>query len=144
MTKIQSLKFSIFLWNWLADHPKAYKVDYTHMDVYDWESACALCEYAAVMAVERGKETYNFSCKDCLMLNHWPTPDGKTSYCGIGAYEDWEDAGEPFLGAAAALEYDRSFFALVLVEAFEERLIEVLNGEFKKVVTADRALMVTE
>ena len=109
-TPIDALEFSIILWNWLVDNPEEYKGNCPDIYVGDWSSECALCEYSGD------------TCELCPMVGYWPIHSGKRilSKCADddSAYYMWEEHLFDHI-------YDRAFMALLLVEAFEERLHEL-------------------
>lgn len=116
MTQVESLEWSIKLWLWLADNPGKKKIDSPYPEVCGWTGLCPLCQYV--------KELHNGdSCAECPMAGGWPSSQGTQPVCGgrYSAYGNWERS----LDTRKGLKYDVSFFALVLVEAYKERLEEL-------------------
>ena len=101
---IEALELSIVLWEWLIDHPSAQKHDCPEVPARDWDGSCALCEYSDI-------------CAECPMYTHWPSATRFNNVCGLSVYIKWWHH--------RAMDYDISFFAAVLVEAFKERLAEL-------------------
>lgn len=117
MTDIEALEWSIKLWNWLVDNPGKEKRESPFLEPLGWVGRCSLCEHVK----EKHSRIWLISCKNCLMYDRWPTPHGNTETCTRdGAYVSWTRHT-----AYRELNYDTSFFALILVEAFEERLKEL-------------------
>ena len=78
---------------------------------------CALCDYC---------EEIDIGCKSCPMYNHWPRHSGLCSKCLTCSsvwdkYHDWEH----YHDSRKVLDYDRAFFALILAEALQERIVQI-------------------
>lgn len=116
MTKSEALKLSIELWTWLAENPTKQKGAHPTLPVDTWSGNCALCEENAA----------NYGCSLCVMYDHWPAEDGPTIVCLFGAFDQWVSLG---LSNTPLDQYTKSFFAQVLVEAFQERLNQLENQE---------------
>lgn len=107
MTGIEALENSIIVWKWLSENPKMDKCDCTIIDTTDWWANCSICD-----------TTEDDGCSDCQMFERWPSHYGYVRTClGDSAYEHFNYFN--------AIEYDKSFFALILVESFEKRLKEL-------------------
>lgn len=88
MTQINYEEEHRKLWNWLADHPKAWKSDYFEDWDYDSipKSYCFACEVALQEANRAG--TY-VSCRFC------PLGGERIVGCNFGLYNDWHAAVSP-------------------------------------------------
>lgn len=76
------------LWNWLADHPKAWKSDYFEDWDYDSipKSYCFACE---VTHREADRANTYASCRFC------PLGGPRIVGCGDGLYAEWQKAVSP-------------------------------------------------
>lgn len=117
MTKRESLILSAMVWDWLVDYPNRPKVDCPIVDTTQWKVNCALCEYSS----GKGKQM----CDSCPMRGRWPGSAGvdEKDCCSSGSVYD-------MYCNCFITSYDRAFFALLMVEAFEEVLYELLEEEF--------------
>lgn len=114
-TKIQALKDSIELWEWLADNPGESKTNfYGSFNIAEMKSYCPICE-----------ENETSMCNGCLMVNRWPLAEGdelvdeccRESEGEVeSAFVQWDEYGR------------KSEPAMLLVEAFKKRLKE-LEGD---------------
>lgn len=107
MTRIQALLLSIAKYQWYADNPGKTPPSGSIMH------RCALCDNS------KGP------CRTCVMYGYWPMAKGLTSTCDedFTAWGTWDDLEHDHKNS-----YDRTFFSLLHVEAFEQRLREVYKG----------------
>lgn len=112
MNNIEALEGAYVLWSWLVDNPGQPKYRCPDVPVSGWVSSCPLCEYLS------GQN----SCYSCLMYGRWPSEEGVSTDCGFGAYGRWE--GLMKSRRFTDNTYDLAFFALILMEAFEDCLSE--------------------
>lgn len=111
MTDIEALEYSIEMWNWLVDNPDKGKEDLTYTGESKWWTSCSLCSY---------DELFRDDCEKCPMYKRWP---GSSRLHGECQSKTWTAFDEYDRGNHSL--YDRAFFAMVLVEAFEKRLREL-------------------
>lgn len=116
MNKREALELSISLWGWLAEHPDKSKVDCTLFDTTEWSCQCPLCEHA------KEHDTIGDVCSNCILLNKWPKATGYVKGClSLGsAYRDY---------STSKLPYDITFFATIMVLAFQKELEEMNHGK---------------
>lgn len=105
MTKEESFRYSIELWEWLTDNPLKEKREHPTLPVNKWSGECAFCEMDTTSI-----------CNECPMRNNWPGEEGLITLCHDSVFMDWD--------LKVGFSYDRSFFAAVLVEAFKKRFGE--------------------
>lgn len=92
MTKKESLEKCIEMWEWLAEHPKADKMDYfdnnpvDDVPVYE----CYCCEYVFTNFVP-SPEGNDLDCTKCPI--HWGT-EGDRACTNLGSpYKEWATWG---------------------------------------------------
>ena len=107
ITKKEALQYSVNLWFWYSNNLGS---DYTQFPEYSHKyTACALCEYD-------GQSEDSDGCTHCPMFGMWPTATGYTEEC------DENDDAYSELYNKKLITYDKCFFALVILEAFQQQL----------------------
>jgi len=84
MTKIEALQYTIIMWQWLAEHPEAWKSQaIAELDLPQiWVADCACCEFARAQS-----KTKKLDCNNC------PLWDAETScFYFDNPYYVWRDA----------------------------------------------------
>ena len=133
MTRREAVELSIELWTWLAANPASPKDDHPELGhkVLGWDGECALCEYA-----RKESECNDWYCEWCPMSGRWPGEDGlHTNCCDAGAvFDAWDDNVVLVeVKSPGYINYDTSFFCLVMCEAYQE-LIDEMDAEAKREV----------
>ena len=121
MTEKQALILSIYKYNWFVDNPEETRYPNNNID------SCALCTYDAKFLDD---------CSRCPMFGIWPTTGDDSMECDSDEFSIWKMWGSFSMHPAIIAtrrrrnipmitSYDRAFFALVLVEAFHDKLQEL-------------------
>ena len=114
MTNKEALIEAIHKYNWRVSHPEGSFPG-------QWKD-CSLCDTSKLL------------CRGCIMFGLWPAAFGLVAECEtkFSAWEIQDELEIKLNGVWGDITlYDRSFFCLILVEAFHSRLQELYRNENK-------------